>query len=75
MYVVDDILRDNEQGCGSRGTLMKTPTSQDFENGYIAGWQSLKPGSVPTIPSYAVPAGKTPYQHGYELGRKAAASR
>jgi hypothetical protein len=51
---------------------MKTPTSQDFERGFIDGWQSVKPGSVPGIPAYAVPAGKTPYEHGYDLGREAA---
>jgi len=52
--------------------MAKSPTSEDFEQGYIDGWQSAKPGSLPGIPSYAVPPGKTPYQHGYDLGRQAA---
>lgn len=43
---------------------------EDYEKGFIDGWQSLRPGSLPAIPSYAVPAGKTPYQHGYDKGRE-----
>jgi hypothetical protein len=44
-------------------------TSKTFEDGYLDGWHSVKPGTNPSIPSYAIPAGKTPYQHGYERGR------
>lgn len=43
--------------------------SQDFQNGFIDGWQSVNPGTVPSIPSSAIPAGKTAYEHGYERGR------
>lgn len=45
-----------------------------FEEGYIEGWHSVRPGSNPDIPAYAVPAGKTPYEYGFELGRRRAQS-
>lgn len=56
-------------------SMTKSPASDDFQQGYIDGWQSVKPGSVPTIPSYAIPAGKTAYEHGFELGKQAALRR
>lgn len=40
-----------------------------FTDGYMDGWHSVKPGTDPGIPAHAIPAGKTPYQHGFELGR------
>lgn len=45
---------------------------QEFRDGYIDGWQSIRPGDTPAVPSHATPAGKTPYEHGYELGRQRA---
>jgi len=48
-------------------------TSQKtFTEGYIAGYQSVRPGASPAVPAYAVPAGKTPYQYGYDLGKQKA---
>lgn len=48
----------------------------DFERGYLAGWQSLKPGSNPPgIPAHAIPAGKTAYDHGFKLGKAKAETR
>lgn len=50
--------------------------SDNFEKGYVDGWQSLKPGTNPPgIPAYALPAGKTPYEHGFALGRLKALER
>jgi hypothetical protein len=43
-----------------------------FEAGYIDGWHSVIPGPSPGVLAFTVPAGKTPYEHGYELGQKAA---
>jgi hypothetical protein len=43
-----------------------------FSEGYLDGWHSVKPGSNPTIPAYAIPAGKSEYDHGFDLGRAAA---
>jgi hypothetical protein len=43
-----------------------------FKDGYTDGWHSEKPGTDPEIPAHAIPAGKTDYEHGYELGRAAA---
>ena len=44
----------------------------EFARGYIDGWQSARPGSIPTIPAYALPAGRTEYDYGLELGEAAA---
>lgn len=46
--------------------------NKTFTDGYLDGWCSVKSGSNPPIPAHAIPAGKTAYQHGYELGKKAA---
>lgn len=48
--------------------------SDEFRQGYIDGWQSIKPGTVPDIPAFAIPAGRTAYQHGYALGVERASS-
>jgi hypothetical protein len=51
-----------------------------FAAGYFDGWKAI-PGSgpPPAISSYttpqAVPAGKTPYQAGYEQGRAIAGGK
>jgi hypothetical protein len=58
---------------------MKTKKGQPkgFAEGYTEGWLSIMGtgAALPSIPSYAIPAGKTAYQHGYELGRTAAEKR
>lgn len=42
-----------------------------FAEGYIDGFQSVRgSGQSPPIPGHALPAGYTPYQWGYEQGRK-----
>jgi hypothetical protein len=47
-----------------------------FTDGYIDGWQSIMgKGSVPAVPAHAVPAGKTPYEAGYDRGREVATER
>ena len=43
-----------------------------FTDGYLDGWHELKPGIDPGIPAHSISAGKTPYEHGYDLGKKAA---
>ena len=44
-----------------------------FSEGYIDGWSAIKGrGTIPAIPSNAIPAGKTPYDHGLAEGTKAA---
>ena len=45
---------------------------KSFTDGYLDGFHSLKKGVNPAIPAHAIPAGKTPYQHGFELGRSKA---
>ena len=50
--------------------------SDEFRRGYLDGWQTIKRGSHPPgIPAFAIPAGKTAYQHGRELGEAKARSR
>lgn len=46
--------------------------NKTFSDGYLEGWHFIRAGDTPSIPAHAIPAGKTPYQHGYELGRTAA---
>jgi hypothetical protein len=41
-----------------------------FQDGYIDGYQSVRPGTLPSIPSYAIPIGKTPYQWGFMMGEE-----
>ncbi len=50
---------------------------ETFSEGYLAGWQSVfgRGATLPGIPSHAIPAGKTEYQHGYDEGRSAAIAR
>jgi hypothetical protein len=43
-----------------------------FPDGYIDGWHSIRPGDTPAVPSHATPAGKTPYEYGYGLGKQRA---
>jgi hypothetical protein len=50
----------------------KSEPDKTFTDGYIEGWQSIRPGEVPAIPAHSIPAGKTPYQHGLDLGEEAA---
>ncbi len=47
----------------------------EFTRGYIDGWKSIKPGTVPAIPAWALPAGRSPYEYGYQLGKERAAQR
>jgi hypothetical protein len=54
--------------------------SRAYAQGYSDGWKSVVgSGLVPQIPSfipaYAIPAGKTHYEAGYESGRDAAAEK
>ena len=43
--------------------------SKTFNDGYLDGYQSLRPGVVPSVPPYnKVPTGLTPYQWGFTLG-------
>lgn len=44
----------------------------NFFDGYIDGWQSVKPESIPRLPPVKLPDGVSPYVYGYELGRAAA---
>ncbi|RCW82012.1 hypothetical protein C7476_109194 [Phyllobacterium bourgognense] len=40
-----------------------------FDEGYIDGYQSLRPDAVPTIPSFSkTPIGLTAYQWGFIIG-------
>ena len=57
----------NDEDCGPK----------DFGEGYTDGWLAVMGAgaSLPSIPSHAIPAGKTPYEHGYALGRLAAQKR
>ena len=41
---------------------------QTFEQGYAEGYHSVRPGAPLTYPPHAVPAGRTPYEWGYECG-------
>jgi hypothetical protein len=43
-----------------------------FEQGYADGYRSIQPGAPIAIPPHAVPAGKTPYEWGVEVGKRAA---
>jgi hypothetical protein len=45
-----------------------------FIDGYLDGWRSVfgQGAALPGIPSYAIPVGKTEYEHGYDEGRAAA---
>lgn len=54
-----------------------TKQHKTFEDGYLDGWRSVlgDGAALPGIPAYAIPAGKTEYQHGYDEGRKEAQSR
>jgi hypothetical protein len=49
-------------------------TDGTFEDGYLNGWRSVlgEGAPLPSIPSYAIRAGKTEYRHGYDEGRAAA---
>ena len=44
---------------------------KSFAEGYIDGWRSMAgtDAPIPTIPQFAVPANKSAYQHGYDVGR------
>lgn len=42
---------------------------QRFQVGYVDGWQSIRPGTVPDIPAYALPAGRDAYEYGHQLGK------
>lgn len=44
--------------------------NQTFQDGYIDGYQSVRPGVLPAIPSHAIPIGLTPYQWGYKMGQE-----
>jgi hypothetical protein len=46
--------------------------NRTFEQGYADGYRSVHPGAPIAIPPHAVPAGKTPYEWGYEVGVRAA---
>lgn len=42
-----------------------------FSDGYTEGWQETYGSNLlPSIPSHAIPSGKTAYEHGLDLGRK-----
>ena len=42
-----------------------------FQDGYIDGYQSgAQTNATPSIPSYSIPAGRKPYDVGYERGYK-----
>ena len=45
-----------------------------FAEGYHDGWKSVfgQGAALPAIPAYALPIGKTAYEHGYDEGRRAA---
>jgi hypothetical protein len=50
---------------------------KSFAEGYIDGWRSVMgtDAEIPPIPQFAVPANKTTYQHGYDLGRARTSDR
>jgi hypothetical protein len=52
-------------------TIPKEPR-KTFKTGYADGWHSVIPGPSPGVLAFEVPAGKTPYEHGCELGKEAA---
>jgi hypothetical protein len=50
--------------------------NRSFADGYINGWQSVMGrATVPAIPAYAVPAGMTEFEAGYQRGVEAATER
>jgi hypothetical protein len=55
-----------------KGTAVPKKPRKTFDAGYAAGWRSVIAGPSPGVLAFKVPAGKTPYEHGYELGQKAA---
>jgi hypothetical protein len=50
---------------------------KSFAEGYIDGWKSIlgEGAPLPPIPAYALPIGKTEYEHGYEQGRAVAGGK
>jgi hypothetical protein len=48
--------------------------NKTFADGYADGWRAERGSGapIPSIPSFSVPAGKTPYHHGLSEGTKAA---
>jgi hypothetical protein len=41
-----------------------------YYEGYIAGWQSARPGTNPPgVPAFSLPAGREEYKYGFEQGR------
>jgi hypothetical protein len=50
------------------GLLLRMPHTE-FQNGYVAGWQSIRADEQPPdFPVFQVPEGETPYRAGIALG-------
>jgi hypothetical protein len=51
--------------------------NKSFAEGYTDGWKSIlgEGAPLPPIPAYALPVGKTEYEHGYEQGRAVAGGK
>lgn len=41
-----------------------------FSQGYTDGYRSIRSGVLPSIPSYRIPIGLTPYQWGFKMGEE-----
>jgi hypothetical protein len=52
-----------------------TKDERTFEEGFIDGYRSVQPGAPISVPPHTVPAGKTPYEWGFELGAQAARAK
>ncbi|WP_139139149.1 hypothetical protein [Sphingobium phenoxybenzoativorans] len=44
----------------------------NFFDGYIDGWQSIEPDSIPKLPNMELSEGVSHYRYGYDMGRSAA---
>jgi hypothetical protein len=44
----------------------------NFFDGYIDGWQSIRPDTIPKFPAPDIPPGVPEYRYGYDMGRSAA---
>ncbi|QUT05122.1 hypothetical protein KFK14_19275 [Sphingobium phenoxybenzoativorans] len=47
-------------------------SKDNFFDGYIDGWQSIKPDSIPKLPAIKLPEGTSAYRYGFDMGRAAA---
>jgi hypothetical protein len=69
------MLRSNLH-LGDLTSLLARMPYAEFQNGYVAGWQSIRGRDQPSdFPGFQVPEGETPYRAGIAIGvRDAVAS-